>query len=159
MYKIDSNLVDYNIETLKNSINYSHERDDLLFDFSASTYETLKDNYEDKYEYIFPEINLNKNLFFSEKNGNLDLNTSYKVHSYDTNKLTNFLVNDLDWQSNQINFDSGFNSTLLANIKNINYESKNIDIYKKDPTAEIFGSLGLLSEINLYKNKKVLNIC
>ena len=30
LYKIDSNLVDYNIETLKNSINYSHERDDLL---------------------------------------------------------------------------------------------------------------------------------
>ena len=83
-------------------------------------YESLKDDYEDKYEFIFPEITLNKNLFLNEK-GNLDLQTNYKVHNYDTNKLTNFLVNDFDWQSNQINFDNGINSLFLANLKNINF--------------------------------------
>ena len=99
-----------------------------------------------------PEITVNKNLFLDETIGKLELQTNYKVHNYDTNKLTNFLVNDLDWESNKIRFDNGFNSTILANIKNINYESKNVDIYKDDTTSELFGSLGLLSEINLQKN-------
>ena len=64
---------------------------------NASIYETLKENYNDKYEYIFPEIALDKNLFSNSSLGNLDLQTNLKVHNYDTNKLTNFLVNDLNW--------------------------------------------------------------
>ena len=47
-------------------------------------------------------------------------------------------------------------------MKNINYESKNVDIYKDDSTSEIFGSLGLLSEINFQKfrenSKHFLNL-
>ena len=119
-----------------------------------SVYESLKDSYEDKYEYILPEITFNKNLFYSEDLGSLSLQSKYKVHNYDTNKFTNFLVNDFDWTSNEMYSDSGLNSKILVNLRNINYESKNVDIYKKDPTSEIFGSLGLLSEINLQKNKQ-----
>ena len=40
---------------------------------------------------------------------------------------------------------------ILGNIKNINYEAKNIDIYKENPTSEFFGALGILSEFNLQK--------
>ena len=67
-----------------------------------SVYESLKDSYEDKYEYILPEITFNKNLFYSEDLGSLSLQSKYKVHNYDTNKFTNFLVNDFDWTSNEM---------------------------------------------------------
>ena len=40
----------------------------------------------------------------------------------------------------------------MGNIKNINYEAKNVDIYKDEATSEIFGALGFLSQINLQKN-------
>ena len=153
LYKIKSNLVDYNIETLENSLKFTHEQDNLFLGFNTSVYETLNDDYEDKYEYILPEITLNKNLISSEEIGNLELQTNYKVHNYDTNKLTNFLVNDFNYKSNDIIFSNGINSQILAGIKNINYESKNVDIYKDNPTSEVFGSLGLLSEINFQKNK------
>ena len=39
----------------------------------------------------------------------------------------------------------------LVNVKNINYETKNVSIYKNETTSELFGALGLLSEINLKK--------
>ena len=29
---------------------------------------------------------------------------------------------------------------------------KNVDLYKKDTTSEIFGALGLFSKLDLYKN-------
>ncbi len=151
LYKIESNLIDYNTETLENSINFSQERDNLFFGLNASVYETLNDDYEDKYEYVLPEITIDKNLFSSDNLGNLELQTNYKVHNYDTNKLTNFLVNDFNYVSNDNIFNNVINSKILANLKNINYESKNVGIYKEDPSMELFGSIGLLSEINFQK--------
>ncbi len=152
LYKIKSNLVDFNQDTLENSFEFTQEREDLFFGLNGSIYETMKDDYEDKYEYNLPEITLDKNLFFNEKLGNLELQTNYKAHKYDTNKFTSFFINDLNLTSNDINFDNGISSKILANIKNINYESKNVDIYKDDPVYEIYNSLGILSEINFTKD-------
>ena len=153
LYKINSNLVDYNSETLESSLKFTQERDNLFIGLNASVYETLKDNYEDKYEYILPELTLDKNLFSDKNLGNLEFQSNYKVHNFDTNKLTNFLVNDLNYESNNRIINNFFNTKILANLKNINYETKNIDIYKEDLTNEFFGSLGLLSEINFQKIK------
>ena len=47
---------------------------------------------------IFSEVTIDKNLFSSDKFGNLDLQSNFKVHNYDTNKLTSFFVNELDWE-------------------------------------------------------------
>ena len=64
---------------MENFIDFSHYDDDnnLSLAFRTSNYRTLKDSYNDKYEYIFPDITLNKNLF-SEKFGNADLQTNLK---------------------------------------------------------------------------------
>ena len=42
LYKIKSNLVDYNKDVLENEINFTHTKDDLFFGFNANLYETLK---------------------------------------------------------------------------------------------------------------------
>ena len=152
LYKLKSNLVDYNQDTLESSLNFSHEEDDIFFGFNASVFETLKENYNDKYEYIAPEITLDKNIFANETLGNLNLQSNLKVHNYDTNKLTNFNVNDLSWSSKDFLHKSGIKSKFLSNFKNINYESKNVSKYKDDPTSEIFGALGYQSQIKLEKN-------
>ena len=144
LYKINSNLVDYNQDTLESTINFTHEKDDIFLGLNASVYETIKDTYEDKYEYILPEITLDKNLISNEKVGILDLQSNLKVHNYDTNKMTNFFVNDLDWNSKNLFFNSGFKNNFLANLRNINYEAKNVEPYKNDPTSEFFGAIGFL---------------
>ena len=56
----------------------------------ASVYETLKDNYDDKYEYILPEITLNKNLYSNEVLGNLELQSNLKVQNYRYQQAFNF---------------------------------------------------------------------
>ena len=97
LYKLESDLVDYNEQTLENSIDYTYENEDLFFGFNTSIYETLKEDYDDKYEYIYPDLTLNKNLF-NNNFGFLDLQTNYKVRKYDTNKFTNFLINDFKYR-------------------------------------------------------------
>ena len=153
LYKLKSNLVDFNQDTLQTSLDFSHEDGNIFFGLNASVFETLKEDYEDKYEYIAPEITLNKNLFASENLGVLDLQTNLKVHNYDTNKLTNFLVNDLSWSSKDLVHKSGIKSKFLSNFKNINYETKNVDQYKKDSTSELYGAIGYQSEVKFQKNR------
>ncbi len=151
LYKIKSNLVEYETETLENSLNYSYQNKDLFLGFQAGAYETLKSDFNDKYEYILPDVIIDKNLFTDKKLGTLDLQSNLKVHKYDTNKFSSFLINDFDWKSKNFNLSSGFNSKILGKLKNTNYESKNIEKYKSEPTNELFGALGFLTEIDLFK--------
>ena len=46
----------------------------------------MNESYNDKYEFILPELNLNKNLY-SEKLGSGSFNSNFKIHNYDTNKF------------------------------------------------------------------------
>ena len=149
LYKIKSNLDSYEVDTLESSISYTHQRDDTFIGFNASVYETLKEDYNDKYEYILPDVILNKNLF-SNKYGNADITSNLKVHNYDTNKYTKFYINDIDWKYRNISFDSGLSGKILGKLKNINYEAKNTE-FKKDPTSELFGALGYLTQLDLFK--------
>ena len=150
-YKILSKLVDYEKDVLENTFNFTHESEDLFLGFDVAAYENLKETYEDKYEYILPELTIDKNLFSNNNFGNLDLQTNLKAHNYDTNKNTNFLVNDFNWSFKDFNFKSGLSGKILANIKNINYEAKNVDIYKEDTSHELYGAFGYLSQFNLQK--------
>ena len=151
LYKIKSDLVDYETDTLTSSINFTHQNDDLFLGFEMSSHETLKDSYNDKYEYIFPDILLDKTLVSDSEFGNIDFQSNLKVHNYDTNKVKKFLINDFDWKSKKYNLASGFQGTLLGHVKNVNYETNNVDVYKSEPTSEMFGAVGLLSEIDLFK--------
>ena len=116
LYKLKSDLIDYNEQILENSIDFTYEKDDLFFGFNSSIYETLSEDYIDKYEYIYPDITINKNLISNNTFGNLDLETNYQIRKYETNKFTNFLINDFNW-NHKILKNSIFNSKLLGNLK------------------------------------------
>ena len=121
----------------------------MFLGFQASAYESLKEDYNDKYEYILPDIVFDKNLFSNNKYGSADLNQILKyIIMIQINSLS-FLVNDIDWKFKNFNLKSGFNGSLLGKFKNVNYESKNVSEFKDTPTNEMFGALGYLGEIDL----------
>ena len=151
LYKIKSNLVDYNQDTLENSLDFTHEKDEIFFGVNSTIFETLKDDYNDKYEFI-QNVTFDKNLFDNDAFGNLNLQSNLETHNYDTNKVTNFFVNDFNWNSKDLFFDNGISSNFIGNLRNINYEAKNLDLYKNDFTSEIHGAIGLISKLNLEKD-------
>ena len=157
LYKIKTDLIDYNQDYLENSFSLSHSSDDYFLSFDASIYENLKDSYIDKYEYNLPEIILDKNLFQSEKYGTLDLQSNLKINNYDTNKTSKTLINDLDWESKNFNLKTGFNNKFLGKFKNVNYETSNIKGFKQNETSEIHGVIGYFSELELIKKNNLNN--
>ena len=156
LYKIDSDLVEYETETLENFIDFNHfnDEDNLSLGLRASSFTTLKESYNDKYEYILPEVTFNKNLF-SEKFGNGDFQTNFKVHNFDTNKTKKMLINNFDWEfDNSNNF---IESRFLSSFKNVNYDIKNVNNFKTDTTNEIFGAIGYQASIYFFKKNASTN--
>ena len=76
------------------------------------------------------------------------------MRTYDTNKTSKFFINDFDWEIGEKNFGTRVQTKFISNIRNINYETKNINEFKSDTTNEVFGALGILSKIDLYKKVK-----
>ena len=152
LYKLNSQLTDYNKTTLENSIDFTYQKEDLFFGLNSSIFESIEEGNEEKYEYVYPDLTIGKNLISNNRFGNLDLLTNYKVNKYETNKFTNFLVNDLNWNLNYLSKNSVFKNEILGNFKNINYEANNIDLYKEETTSEFYGALGFLSKLELRKN-------
>ena len=152
LYRIESNLVDYNAENLENTIDfkYFNDNDNFYLASKVSSYRSLKDTYNDKYENIFPEITLSKNLL-SEKYGYGNLNSSFKILNYDTNKFEKYLTNDLDWKYN-LRKNSWLNSSILGLVKNVNYDYQNIDSFKEETTNELFGAIGYLTSVDMQKS-------
>tara|TARA_B100001559_G_scaffold320688_1_gene333719 strand:- start:2484 stop:4796 length:2313 start_codon:yes stop_codon:yes gene_type:complete len=155
LYKIDNDLVNYENDILENSLSFSHENEDLFVGLKASAYEDLTEtNKNDEYEYILPDIILDKNLFSSNKYGYADLQSNLIFHNFDTNKLTKFLINDVDWKYQENKYPSGLKGRLLGKLKNVNYETKNTEIYKTETTNELFGAIGYLAQVDLFKKMR-----
>ena len=79
------------------------------------------------------------------------MQTALKVSNYDTNKHLKILTNDFDWNSKEFNFKDGLNSKFIGKIKNVNFETKNIDSFKEETTSEIHGALGYQTKLELIK--------
>ena len=154
LYRINTDIVDYETDSLENTLDFSHENEDLFFGLKTSAYKTLKDTYSDEYEYVVPDIILDKNLLSSNKYGVIDFQSNFKGHQYDTNNLTAFFINNLSWKSTDVVSSSGITSNLLGAIKNVNYEAKNVSNLKDDTTSEVFGGLGYFAEIDLFKENE-----
>ena len=152
LYKIDSNLVNYETEILENSIDYSVINDDKnhFYSFNASANRTLADSYNDKYEYILPEINYEKQLL-SDKFGYGNFKSNLKVNNYDTNKYKRTLINSLNWEIDRPFSEKIFTGKILSDLKNINYKYDNVDGFKEDTHNELFGAVGYLASLDLFK--------
>ena len=82
--------------------------------------------------------------------GNINLDTSFKVLTQDTNKTSKFFINNFLWDFKNFNFNS-YKRKAFSKIKNINYETKNVSNYKENTTNELYGAFGYLTEIDLIK--------
>ena len=152
LYKIDSNLVDYEKNTLENYIDFSRFDNDknLFIGIKSNVSQTLNESYNDKYEFTLPDLILNKD-FFTERFGYGDLESNLSIYNYDTNKTERFLINNFDWSFEKSFSESLYKGEFLTKLKNVNYETKNVEKYKDDTTSEFYGAVGYLATMDLIK--------
>ena len=140
----DANLMENNFELELYS-------DDLLIDFSSAVYENLNKINNDRYEYIFPRLKIEKN--FSDYNNSGDsftLNSESLVRQYNTNVLEKVNINNLIYNSNPIINDNGFVYNHELIFRNTNTDNKNTN-YKNKKNIYLSGIYQFNSNIPLIK--------
>jgi len=150
--KLQTSLVDYLDNTIKNTVDYSYQKKDLFFNTKVSAFENLSKIGNDRFEFIYPEASLEKNMLMSDSLGILDLKSELLIKNYDVDKQIDVVSNEFNWVSNSWVNKFGFENEFLGLIKNVNYEAKNAEDYKTDNlVSEFYGALGFKSELGLFK--------
>ena len=139
---LDSEMVrKANINTMNSFINLETSRENLSFDASLQIYEKLDKSNSDKYEFIFPNYNLNKTINTNNTfDGNLSINSSGSQNLYNTNVSEAHIINDLLYQSADGFLDNGIKNNYNILFKNVNSQGKNSSKYKNNLEVEMLST-------------------
>ncbi len=129
------------ISTLSSFINLTSSKEDLDLTASIEVYEKLDSANSDRYEFILPNYNLNKNINkYNNLNGSLTFSSSGSQHIYDTNILETQIINDLLYKSNDMYLDSGIKNNYSLLFKNVNSDAHNSSKVSNKLKTELLGS-------------------
>ena len=157
VYDVKNSLVDSEKTVLENKIDYIYQDKDFILGFVPTIYEDTTKLGHLRHEYLLP-LNIEKNIMSNEKYGILDLGSNLKVRNYETNKQTNFFINNLNWKSNKWLGSPGTENYFAGLLKNVNYKAKKTSLYKNDKSnSELHSAMGYFSKLALYKEDLINN--
>jgi len=131
LYNIDSPLISSQ-STLNSKINFEGFNDDIELSISSEIYEDLsKKNESDKFEYIFPNFSLTKNII-NNFGGDLTFSTSGHKKLYNTNISEEIITNDVSYKSLDDISKLGLVSNYEILLKNFNSNASKSTKYKNE---------------------------
>ena len=126
------------VSTLNSFINLTANSDDLDFTTSVQVYEKLDSGNSDRYEFIFPNYNLNKNIETNNiLRGSLSFNSSGSQHLFNTNVKETQIINDLLYQSQDKFLTNGIKNNYNILLKNSNSDGNNSTKFKNKTQSEM----------------------
>ena len=136
-YKISSPLIN-SPSFLTSSVDFKIYKENFSFDTSAIIYEDLNKKKNDRYEFIYPTFNLNKEITNNSSiAGDFNVNSLGFIKHYNTNVVEKILINDLVFNSDPFLTSNGFKNDFKFLLKNINTEGKNSEKYKNTFSNEL----------------------
>ena len=152
-YQIQSPLIS-NYSTLNSFLNYEKYGEDYDFSSSISIIEDLEKNDSDKYEYIFPNYEFNKETSINNKYfDNFKFKSSGNYHKFDTNVDEADIINDFIFSSNNLDSQDNLNSNLDFLIRNINAYGDRSKINKDGDDYKLLSSILLNLDYPLFKER------
>ena len=127
----------------------------MLIDFVNISIHLNVSKNSDKYQYIFPKINLTKKLNNPTKlNGNFSYNSNNFIQNYQTNIWEKVNINNLVFESDAKITKSGFYNSYEFLIRNANSDSQNSLNYKKGENFYLSGIFQFNSSLPLLKTSE-----
>ena len=127
---------------LENSLNLEMFSNDFSLNLNTSIFEDLNKSGNDRYEYIFPNINLTKKLINNTKlEGDYYLNSKFNNKNYNTNINETTNTNDLIFKSNPNISKTGFYNNYEIMVRNTNSDSNNSSNYNNNQETYLSGIL------------------
>ena len=117
--------------------------DNFNFTSGFQSFEDLNQPSSDRFQFILPYYNFDKQLFSNYKNGSISFSSSGSNDLKNTNNLRTKIINDLNFQSLDIISNYGFKNEYNLYLKNLNTIGKNDSVYKSSPQVEVMSILEL----------------
>ena len=152
-YQIQSPLIS-NYSTLNSFLNYEKYGEDYDFSSSISIIEDLEKEDNDKYEYIFPNYEFNKETSINNKYfDNFKFKSSGNYHKFNTNVDEADMINDFIFSSNNLDSQNNLNSNLDFLIRNINAYGDLSKVNKDGDDYKLLSSILLNLDYPLFKER------
>ena len=134
-------------------INFLSEELDVNTDFII--YENLNKPSNDRYEYIFPKIDLTKKIENKTNlKGEFKFNSENYIHNYNTNVIERVNTNNLLFNSNKKVTKNGFSNNYEFILKNSNTKSQKSKFHKEGEEFYYSGLFQFNSSYPLIKENK-----
>ena len=151
---IESSIND-DVSLLYSYLNYSSYNDDSALEISFETYEDLDKEKTDRFEYIFPNFDYEKNLNNADLSakGELIFNTRGFNKNYNTNSDETILINDLQYYSfsSISSYIDGLQNNYKFLIRNLNSSTENSTNFKDGDDQQLLSSIIFESNLPLKK--------
>ena len=129
-----------NNNVLESSIKLDLEHESYDLSTSLEMYETLNGSNSDRYQYVLPSYNFNKNFYLDNITGNLNFNSNGNNTLKDTNVSTTIFFNDLNYSTLNNFLDNGIKTNFEIFLKNVNTVGKNNPKYEDNPQSELMSA-------------------
>ena len=152
--KLISPLIN-NYDLLENTIGLSLKSDNFEINSNVTVFEDLTLKSSDKYQYIFPNIDLTKQ--FKNENilkGDFTFKSNNYIHNYQTNVLEKVNINNLIFDSRRKISNNGLSNNYQFLIKNSNTDSQNSSNFKEDENFYLSSLFQFNSELPMIKKTK-----
>ena len=147
----DTDLKPEDQNILESNLKFNFINEEYSLDGGLTVYEDLEKNSSDRYQYVLPYFNFNKNISEDFLKGNLNFSSSGENNLTNTNRLESSLINNLDYVGNLFLTNSGFENNFELNFKNLNTIGKNSSQYKSSPQVELMSIYSFNSSYPLIK--------
>ena len=151
-----SSVINESKDILENSLNLKLSKNDFEISANLTSYEDLNKEDSDKFEFIYPQIDIKKKIDnFYKMNGEFLLTSNNLVRNFDTNNFEKYNINNIKFKSGKIFSQLGLENNYEFLIKNANLSEDGVS-GKKD---EIYlsGLLQFNSSLPLIKKSDDYN--
>ena len=156
IFKSDLTPTDYN--TLESEAKLILNNDDYSFTTGLQSFENLTLSSSDRYQFILPYYNFDKQIFNDYEKGSINFSSNGSNELSDTNNLKTLITNNLNYNSLDLISNNGFKSAYNIYLKNSNTIAKNDSKYKSSPQRELMSLIEMNSSLPLInQNEKSIN--
>ena len=141
IFKNKTTPEDYNVLNSEAKLIVNNNNFNFITGFQS--FEDLNLSSSDRFQFILPYYNFDKQLFSSYENGSINFSSNGSNDLNNTNNLRTKIINNLNFQSLDIISNSGFKSEYNLYLKNLNTVGKNDSVYKSSPQVEVMSILEL----------------
>ncbi len=155
---IDTSNIINDDNLLISNLNLDWRFEDSKLKTSFKVFEDLSRNYNDRYQYVFPDFSFSKNISIPRSyNGQFSFNSYGYNKYYDTNINEAVITNDFLFTSNQFVNSKGFISNYNIFLKNPSSYSKNSSNFENNSNYDLYGTIKFDGSLPMQKSMNDYN--